>query len=136
MGPYKFSTASRERLLTCVEPLQRIMVEAIKIMDFTVVEGHRGKEAQNIAFNKGASQKRWPNGEHNASPSRAVDITPYPVDWSDAQANIQRYCVLAGIVIACAHQLGIKVRWGGDWNSDGDTRDEHFRDYGHFEVEP
>jgi hypothetical protein len=132
----KFSTASRERLATCVDDLQRVMVEAIKIMDFTVVEGHRGKAAQNIAFNKGLSQKQWPNGEHNSEPSRAVDITPYPIDWSDAEKNTQRMVLLAGIVLACAFHLGIKLRWGGDWNMNGDTRDEHFRDYGHFEVFP
>ncbi len=131
----KFSNVSRERLLTCDERIQRVCVEAIKLFDFVVVEGHRGKEAQNAAYAKGYSKLRWPNGEHNATPSRAVDIMPYPIDWSDKQANIQRCCVLAGIMLAVAFRLGIKLRWGGDWNSDGDTRDEKFRDYGHFEVE-
>jgi peptidoglycan L-alanyl-D-glutamate endopeptidase CwlK len=130
----KFSAASRAQLLTCDERLQRVMVEAIKLYDFAVIEGHRGEAAQNIAFAKGNSQKRWPNGEHNGTPSRACDIQPYPIDWSDAQANTQRACLLAGIVLACAFHLGIKLRWGGDWNMNGDTRDEHFRDYGHFEL--
>lgn len=129
-----FSSASRLQLATCVEPLQRVMVEAIKYIDFTVLEGHRGKEAQNAAFAKGLSQKQWPNGEHNASPSRAVDIAPYPIDWSDREVARQRFVLLAGIVLATGWSLGIHVRWGGDWNQNGDTRDEHFRDYGHFEV--
>lgn len=130
----KFSEASREQLLTCDERLQRVMVEAIKHYDFAVIEGHRGQAAQDAAFAKGNSQKKWPNGEHNGTPSRALDIQPYPIDWSDKAANIQRSVLLAGIVLQCGWSLGIPLRWGGDWNKNGDTRDEHFRDYGHFEL--
>lgn len=133
---YVFSAASEKQLATCEPDLAKVLRAALArgVMDFSVIEGHRGKAAQNRAYAKGASQRQWPNGEHNALPSKAADIMPYPVDWSDKAANIQRCCVLAGIVLAEAARLGIGIRWGGDWNMDGDTRDEHFRDYGHFEL--
>jgi hypothetical protein len=132
---FVFGTDSEKQLATCTPGIQKVMRAALArgVMDFKIVEGHRGKTAQNIAYAKGNSQRPWPLGEHNALPSRAADIMPYPVDWSDKAANIQRCCVLAGIVLACAVELGIGIRWGGDWNMDGDTRDEKFRDYGHFE---
>lgn len=131
-----FSAASHAQLLTCVTPLQLVCVEVIKHFDFTVLEGHRGQAAQDAAFASGASQKRWPFGEHNATPSRAVDIWPFPIDWSDQEKNVQRCVLLAGMMLATGWHLGIRLRWGGDWNRDGDTRNEHFRDYGHIEVDP
>lgn len=133
---FVFSAASEMQLATCHPDLVKVLRAALArgVMDFAVIEGFRGKAAQNIAYAKGNSQKQWPDGEHNKSPSVAADIMPFPVDWSDKPANIQRCCVLAGIVLAEATRLGIAVRWGGDWNMDGDTRDEHFRDYGHFEL--
>jgi peptidoglycan L-alanyl-D-glutamate endopeptidase CwlK len=114
--------------------LQKVCDESIKYYDFVISEGFRGKDAQNAAYNKGASQKQWPNGEHNHMPSTAMDCYPWPVDWSDAEKNTQRTVLMAGIMLGVAHMLGIKLRWGGDWNQDGDTRDEHFRDYGHLEL--
>lgn len=53
-----FSKASKERLSTCHPDLQRVMNEAIKITDFTVLEGHRGKAAQDAAFAAGNSKIR------------------------------------------------------------------------------
>jgi peptidoglycan LD-endopeptidase CwlK len=129
-----FGSESRRQYATLHRDLQRICDEAIKIYDFVISEGFRGKEAQNAAFNKGASQKQWPDGEHNKMPSTAMDCYPYPVDWSSKEANTQRTVLMAGIILATAFHLGIPLRWGGDWNMDGDTRDEHFRDYGHFEL--
>lgn len=129
-----FSQKSRDQLATCDERLQRVANRAIKVMDFTVVEGHRGQEAQDIAVAKGLSQVPWPKGKHNKSPSQAMDCAPYPIDWSNKAEAHQRFCLLAGIMLMAAEVEGVKLRWGGDWDSDRDTRDERFRDLPHFEV--
>ena len=135
-----FSTTSQAQLSTCDQRLQDVLNKVIIKFDFTVLEGHRGQEAQDRAYARGLSQVRWPNGKHNATPSKAADVAPYPIDWGDpnnrekAEAARQRFCYLAGWVMATAEQMGIKLRWGGDWDGDRDTRDEHFRDLGHFEV--
>jgi peptidoglycan L-alanyl-D-glutamate endopeptidase CwlK len=134
----KFSRASKDKLATCDERLIFIMEEAIQIVDFTVLEGHRGKKAQDEAFRTGKSQRQWPNGNHNKLPSTAVDIVPYlpevKYDWKDLIA----FGRLMGVVQAIAHRHGIKLRFGLDW--DGDFRsvdrdpDEDFLDAPHVEV--
>ena len=78
-----FGQASAARLATCDERLQRLFQEVVKTFDCTIIEGHRGEAAQHLAFVTGKSKLDWPNGNHNAKPSKAVDVAPFPVDWTD-----------------------------------------------------
>ena len=126
----KFGSSSRRRLATCHEDLQEIFEEVVKIFDCSVLCGHRGEEAQNEAYEKGNSKVKFPNGRHNAKPSNAVDVTPYPVDWKD----LDRMNYFAGIVKGIAHMKGIPIRWGGDWNDNTDLKDNNFDDLPHFEL--
>lgn len=131
-----FSQKSLEQLLTCDQRLQDILFEAIKFIDFIVIEGHRGKEEQNEAFRNGNSKLQWPNGKHNSSPSKAVDIAPYfadvtgKIDWKDMAA----FGRLMGFIQRIAHEQGVKVRFGIDWDGDFRTRDENFVDAPHLEI--
>lgn len=129
------SKASLAQLGTCDARLQLVLHEAIKYFDFTVVIGHRGQVDQHKAFLSGASQLDWPHGEHNASPSRAADLAPYPVDWKEGEKPHLRFAFMMGVVWVCAKQLGVKVRFGMDWNRNLDMRDETFLDYGHVELD-
>lgn len=126
----RFSNNSKRALATCDIRLQEVMTEAIKHIDFMVLEGHRGKEAQDKAFRTGMSKVRWPNGKHNKNPSLAVDIAPYPIKWGDTE----RFVYFAGIIKGIGIMMGVKLRWGGDWDQDTQVTDERFRDYGHFEL--
>ncbi len=126
----KLSPKSEERLLTCDQRLQRVAREAIKCFDFAVLTGHRGKEEQNEAFAAGNSKERWPDSKHNSIPSAAFDVAPFPIDWKDSD----RFVLLAGCILGIAHTLGIKLRWGGDWNGNFKVSDERFLDLGHFEL--
>lgn len=128
----RFSNRSKMALETCHPDLQKVFTEAIKHIDFMVLEGHRGQEAQDKAWRSGYSKVRWPNGKHNKNPSLAVDIAPYPIAWGDTE----RFVYFAGYIMGIASQLGIKLRWGGDWDQDTQVTDERFRDYGHFELVP
>ena len=130
----EFSERSKVILASCHPTLIRWAEELIKYFDFTVLEGFRDEENQNLAYAKGASQVRWPFGKHNRTPSVAVDIAPYPIDWTNKEAARQRFVLMAGMGLVVAKQLGISIRWGGDWDGDLDTRDERFRDLGHFEL--
>ena len=125
-----FSQASLRELATLHPDLRMVLREAIKRVDFSVLEGFRGEEKQNKAFDEGKSKLRWPQGRHNVWPSRAVDIAPWPIDWTDTE----RFVLLAGYILAVADRLGVKLRWGGDWDSDWKLKEEKFRDYGHFEL--
>lgn len=121
---------SLEHFATLHPDLQRVVEEAIKVTDFTVLVGHRGEAEQNAAFAAGKSKLKWPKSAHNTLPSDAVDLAPYPIDWSDRE----RFCYLAGVVMACAARIGVKLRWGGDWNGNGVFSDETFSDLPHFEL--
>jgi peptidoglycan L-alanyl-D-glutamate endopeptidase CwlK len=131
----KFGSASEAQLATCDDRLQRVLREAVKDFDFSVIEGHRGKEAQNRAFAKGTSKLPWPKGNHNQTPSRAADCAPYPLDWSDRTTALARFTFMSGVIWAAARRLGIKIRFGWDWSRNLDPRDESFLDWGHCELD-
>lgn len=126
----KFSDKSLSKLESCHPKLQLLFNEVIKGYDCTVICGHRGKDEQDLAVKSGHSKLAWPNSKHNLFPSHAVDVAPFPLDWSD---NL-RFYHFAGFVMGTAYGLGIKVRWGGDWDSDLEFRDEKFMDLPHWEL--
>ena len=126
----RFGRRSKERLATCEKDLQMVFNEVIKYVDCSILEGYREKDRQNTLYDEGKTKVRYPNGRHNASPSRAVDVTPYPVDWSDRE----RQTLFAGFVLGVANQMGINLRWGGDWDQDFEVKDNRFDDFPHFEL--
>ena len=127
--PY-FSEISKSRLETCHEDLQRLLHEAIKHRDFSIICGHRNQAAQKLAYLRGKSNVQFPNSKHNSYPSVAVDIAPYPIDWDDRESSY----LLGGYIIRLAHEMGIPIRTGADWNNNGKTRDQTLHDPGHIEL--
>ena len=125
-----FGKSSQDKLATCDPRLQKVFNEVIKHFDCTVIEGHRGEAAQNKAFAEGKSKLKYPQGKHNKTPSLAADVLPYPIDWNDT--NRMRY--FAGFVVGIAATMGIKLRWGGDWNQNTELKDNSFNDLPHFEL--
>ncbi|MEL6301085.1 MAG: M15 family metallopeptidase [Pseudomonadota bacterium] len=127
---YKFSRSSQERLASCDERIQRVCKRVIMIKDFTVLEGTRSQERQEQLFSQGKSKLQWPNSKHNTTPSLAIDIAPYPIDWHD----LAEFRYLAGLMVGTGHEMGIALRWGGDWNMNGALSDNRFNDLPHFEL--
>jgi|688.fasta_scaffold115875_5 peptidoglycan L-alanyl-D-glutamate endopeptidase CwlK len=127
---FAFGQTSRDRLATCDERLQRVFNEVIKHRDCSILCGHRGQAEQDEALRTGKSKLGWPKSNHNTLPSKAVDVAPYPIDWTD----IDRFRLFAGFVLGVAAGMGIPLRWGGDWDGDGTNRDQSFHDLPHFEV--
>jgi peptidoglycan L-alanyl-D-glutamate endopeptidase CwlK len=123
------SKNSEERLATCDERLQKLLREAIKSVDFTVLCGHRNEDEQEESFRLGRSKVHWPASKHNSLPSTAVDIAPYPIDWNDHKT----FSRLFGYVERIAHEQGVSVRWGGDWDGDWRSNDS-FVDLPHIEL--
>lgn len=126
----KFSKTSQDRLDTCHEDLQRLFERVVEEYDCSILCGHRGQEEQNRAFEKGLSKLEFPKSKHNRTPSFAVDVSPYPVEWK----NTMEWYHFAGYVKAIARDMGIRVRWGGDWDSDNDFEDQNFNDLPHWEI--
>lgn len=129
-----FSQTSLDRLASCHPDLQKVMFRAIESTDFMVLCGHRGESDQTQAVRDGRSKVPWPKSKHNTMPSVAVDVAPYPIDWSDRE----RFAYLAGVIQAAADIMGIKIRWGNDWDGDGQMvprdPDERLSDMPHFEL--
>tara|TARA_Y100001938_G_scaffold26206_1_gene35139 strand:+ start:3205 stop:3600 length:396 start_codon:yes stop_codon:yes gene_type:complete len=126
----RFGRRSKARLATCDPRLQKVFNEVIKEIDCSVLEGHRSEERQNKLFKEGKTKVTYPKGRHNASPSLAVDVAPYPIDWSDRE----RFTLFAGYVLGVANRMGITLRWGGDWNMNWEVSDNRFDDFPHFEI--
>ena len=125
-----FSKRSLEKLATCDERLQDVMNRVVKSFDCTILTGFRTKEEQTELYLTGKSQLQWPHGKHNVMPSKALDAAPYPIDWKDRE----RASFFAGFVLGVASEMGISLRWGGDWNQNWQVRDNSFDDLWHFEI--
>ena len=125
-----YSKSSTSKLETCHNDLQVVFSILLDDFDHTILCGHRNEEDQNEAYDEGKSQLQWPDGKHNEYPSIAVDVIPCPIDWRDRE----RMTYFAGQVIATGRNLGIKIRWGGDWDQDTKLKDNKFDDLVHFEL--
>jgi len=127
---FRFGSRSKKHLVTLDERLQKVLNEVIKYVDCSIIEGHRSAKRQDKLFEEGRTKVKYPNGRHNANPSRAVDVVPYPINWDDRE----RFHLFAGFVIGIAQSMGIKLRWGGDWNMNFEVDDNNFDDFPHFEL--
>lgn len=146
----RFSAKSRAELDTCANELVRLFQEVVRGYDCTVIQGARTPAEQAENVRKGVSQTL--DSKHVVSEQRplaeAVDATPYPVVWPIAPVGLTsqqlrefrayvhavgRFYHFAGYVRAKAEALGIALRWGGDWDGDGDFSDQTFQDLDHFE---
>ena len=131
-----FSKTSRERLETCHPDLVRLFERVIQTWDCTILCGHRGREEQERLFRENKTKARWGQSLHNSLPSHAVDVWPYPIAWLDGD----RARVFAGYVLGVAQEMGIPLRWGGDWYHElrvvpSEKRRRHtFDDLPHFEL--
>ena len=123
---YKFGKRSRNRLKGVDSRLVNVLNELIKIMDVTVIEGLRSAERQEELLAKGATKVKY--SKHMEG--KAVDIAPYPIDWNDSE----RFHYMGGMVRGIAKALNLDIRWGGDWNSDGEIKDNKFDDLVHIEI--
>lgn len=135
---FRFGPASAKHLATCDPRLRQVVMLALAwgVADFSVIEGHRSAARQRELFDQGKSHLDSGASKHNASPSLAVDLLPYPpvVNAVNVWNDPMRFHVLAGVMYAAAAQLGFKIRWGGDWDGDGNAADQTFHDLPHFEL--
>jgi len=119
----KFDKTRSDRLATCDARLQQLFWEVVKEFDCTILCGHRTEAEQKKAFDGGFSKVKFPNSKHNSYPSKAVDVAPFPINWNDTK----RFKELADVVKTKARELGIKIKWGGDFKT--------LVDMPHFELD-
>ena len=120
-----FGKQSQKKLDECHPDIQRVLNRAIKIIDFSVICGQRSVEDQQIAFREGRSELDGitKKSKHNYVPSKAADILPYPavINGVNVWDDHMRFHILMGVVMACAHEEGVKLRFGRDRDRDWET---------------
>ena len=106
----RFGKRSKKRLEGVDIKLQHILNKLIQIMDVTIIEGLRSQKRQDELVKKGASKTKY---------SKHIR---------------ERFHYMGGMVRGIAHELDIKIRWGGDWDGDGEIKDNSFDDLVHIEI--
>lgn len=128
MSNFQLSQRSLTRLLGVHPDLVAIVILAIQRtpVDFTVIEGVRTVAQQREYVARGTSKTM--NSYHLPQADglgHAVDLAPLvggAIPWN----NWPAFTDLAGVVKACAAELGVPVEWGGDWKT--------FKDGPHFQI--
>ena len=121
-----FGKRSKQRLKGVNIVLVHILNKLVEIMDVTIIEGLRSEERQEKLLKEGKTKTKF--SKHIQG--KAVDLAPYPIDWEDRE----RFHYMGGMLRGIAHEMGVKIRWGGDWDSDGEIADNSFDDLVHVEL--
>lgn len=130
--------------LSGVHPLLvEIATDALEngAQDFTVICGYRDKAGQEAAQRAGTTKVAYPNSAHNQTKdgkprSIAIDVIPYPfTNWKDP-AMLRGWKAIADAMMTAATKRGVMLRWGGDFNRDGDKTTKDAWDKPHFELHP
>ncbi len=133
----KFGKTSTKRLNTAHPVLQELFQRVVLRRDCSITEGFRGEAEQRYVFNVGLSKVDWPNSKHNQHPSVAVDVVPWPEKWACEAAFLELRVIIYkewGQMIKEGLTEGFRLRWGGDWDGDGDRTDQTFHDLPHWEL--
>ncbi len=140
----RFGKTSSDRLSTCHPLLAELMRKVVKTRDCAILEGHRTERRQNELFAQNRTKVRWPDSQHNALPSLAVDVAPWYNDaphvrWPDPNCSthareLGQWYLFIGYVQRTAEELGIAIRCGADWDGDGLATDQSFHDLPHIEL--
>jgi peptidoglycan L-alanyl-D-glutamate endopeptidase CwlK len=131
----EYGMHSTAALATCCDHLQRLFNEVVRHRDNRILEGHRSNGRQDLMFAQGMSKLRAGESEHNQVPSNAVDAAP----WFKSKPNIRwndhkSFYRFVGFVEGVAAKMGLDIRVGADWDSDGEWWDQSFHDLPHFEC--
>lgn len=132
-----FGSTSLRRVRSAHSVLETLAHRVVARRDIAVTEGHRDEVKQMLYYKNGTSKLKWPHSKHNSFPSMALDITPYPEMWE----SIPAFKELREIVLEEWEKMkkehttgGYDLRHGADWDMDGDTTDQTFMDWPHWEL--
>ena len=136
--PFKLGTTSMLRLKEVKPILRKVVERAIQIstVDFLVSEGKRTLKRQTELYAQGRTSPgkkvTWTmNSKHLTGD--AVDLVPFvdgKADWND----LKKFDEVYKAMMAAAEELGVKLRYGGDWDGDGILREKGETDSPHFEL--
>ncbi len=129
-----FGKVSRAKLNNLDPRIVRVLERAIITTDFSVLETTRSEEVHNSYIDRGVTKVPYEKTRHKPNKegkSEAADLKPYPnCAWDD----IKRFSFMAGAIMQAAKEEGVELIWGGDWDGDGDFRDQSFHDLPHVQL--
>ena len=131
MSNHVWGRGSQRELATVDPQLVELCDRVLQLRDITIIQGHRTKDEQDRFFAEGTSKVEWPNSKHNKYPSQAVDVQPSPYNEETLREDLS---YIAGLFVGIGESMGLDIRWGGDWDEDGETADNSFDDLFHFEL--
>jgi peptidoglycan L-alanyl-D-glutamate endopeptidase CwlK len=137
---YELGNKSKEKLKGVHPNLVRVIERAIQLssQDFTVLEGIRTPERQAELYAQGRTKPgpvvTWTlKSRHFIQKDgfgHAADIAPFPIDWND----LSKFDAIAKAMFQASKELGTPIRWGADWDEDGNPRERGETDSPHFEL--
>lgn len=140
MSRFSLGATSRARLKGVHPQLVRVVERAVELttVDFMVLEGVRTPQRQRELYAQGRTKPgkvvTWTlTSNHFVKADgfgHAVDLCPWPVDWND----LKKFDAIAKAMFAAAAELGVRIRWGADWDRDGKPRERGETDSPHFEL--
>lgn len=155
MQKYKLGARSLERLNGIHPDLASVVKRAIELtsQDFSVLEGVRSEWRQRELYGQGRTAKElaavgvdpalakpamqkvtWTLKSNHFKQKdgygHAVDLVPYPLDWN----TISKFDAIADAMFKAADDIGVRLRWGADWNQNGRRRERGESDSPHFEL--
>ncbi len=141
MPKFILGKRSKDNLVGVHPVLIQIVQRALELspVDFFVDCGVRTPERQAELYAQGRTKPgqivTWTlNSRHFVNPrtgfGHAVDLVPLPVDWS----NVKAFDQVAQAMFQAASEIGMKIRWGCDWDQDGKPRERGETDSPHFEL--
>ncbi len=145
---HKWDARSMEQLATIATDLRVVLSDALRLSDvpFQIVQGARTIDKQREYFKAGKSKVNpdayasgaalYAAAKHVVGPgaplSRAADII---IDLPGLEYDTKHLSYVAGVVMACARQRGIAIRWGANFDRDKELFEQSFVDAPHFEVD-
>lgn len=143
---FSLSKRSRDRLAGVHPDLIAVVDLALtkhSSEDFTVLEGLRSRKRQRRLVNQGKSKTM--NSRHLVG--MAVDLAWWDdgnISWNtdnvnsfykvDHSGNYNGYQAIGVAMLQAGEELGVPIRWGADWDGDGQHTDHSFIDWVHFEI--
>ena len=156
MKKFRFGKRSKENLDSCHTDLQLIAIEALKVsqVDFTIIEGKRTAERQQMLYDTGKSKVNPKSytpevlitkGKHIVNEFREVsfafDFIASVPGKPKLAFDLTHLMYLVGVFTAVGERLyqeghiSHKIRSGANWDRDGELKyDQSFFDAPHIEI--
>lgn len=153
---HEWGSRSSNVLTTCHPVLRELSYRALKKSpwDIGATSGLRNAHEQNELYRAGNSTLDGykDRSEHQApidgsvldDLSRAVDLAVFPGAFQESNKDVARYAVVNGIMISEFEDIAeswflqtgerYELVWGGDWDNDGDFKDQSFDDPYHWQI--